>query len=92
MQSKLFKISAVFLCFVIIFAFSSCGASDKDDNSEEFQAATLSVPKNAPVSESEIIDFYNNLVSDLQKNENLRTAALHIQPVRLSLAPSTQTL
>ena len=70
MQSKLFKISAVFLCFVIIFAFSSCGASDKDDNSEEFQAATLSVPENAPVSESEIIDFYNNLVSDLQKNEN----------------------
>lgn len=70
MQSKLFKVLSVFLCFVIIFAFSSCNASDDNDNSEEFAAATLPVPENAPVSEGEIIDFYNELVSNLQKNEN----------------------
>ncbi len=69
MHKKFTSIMAVVICFVFVFTFASCSSTDDEDETE-FVAATIPVSDGIPVSEAEIISFFNDIVSYVQKTDN----------------------
>lgn len=68
MKKRLSILIALILCITVMFSFASCtGTTGDEENETEFVAATLPVSDSVPVSESEIIAFYNDMVANLQK-------------------------
>lgn len=70
MKKRLTFLTAILLCFAMLFSFASCTTTDDDEDSTDvFVAATIPVDTNIPVSEAEIIDFYNDIMVNLQKSD-----------------------
>ncbi|MCD7774666.1 MAG: hypothetical protein LUH40_03660 [Clostridiales bacterium] len=69
MRKKFTSVSAVVLCFLLIFSLCGCSSSG-DEEETEFQAATIPVSDGIPVSEAEIIEFFNYMVSYVQQTDN----------------------
>ncbi|MCD7827423.1 MAG: hypothetical protein LUG85_02665 [Clostridiales bacterium] len=69
MRKKFTSVSAVVLCFLLIFSLCGCSSSG-DEEENEFQAATIPVSDGIPVSEAEIIEFFNYMVSYVQQTDN----------------------
>lgn len=67
MKKRLSKLTALLLCVAMLFCFASC--SDTPDEEEEFVAATLDITDDIPVSKSEIIAFYNDIITALQAKD-----------------------
>ena len=57
---------AILLCFTMMFSFASCTGTEGEDEGEEFKGATIDVGDAIPVSEKEIIAFYNDIITKLQ--------------------------
>ena len=72
MKKSLSKLTALLLCVVMIFCFASC--SDTPVEEEEFVAATIDISDDIPVSEAEIIAFYNNIITALQAEDAFSSA------------------
>lgn len=68
MKKRLLTLTAILLCVSMVFSFASCTTTDTEE--DEFVAATLAVNEDIPVSESEIIDFYNEIITELQKSDS----------------------
>lgn len=69
MKKRLTFLTAIILCIVMIFSFASCSSTtDGEAVTDEFVAATVPVNTNVPVSEAEIIAFYNDIMIALQKD------------------------
>lgn len=66
------KLTALLLCVAMLFCFASC--SDTAVEEEEFVAATIDISDDIPVSESEIIAFYNNIITALQTDDAFTSA------------------
>lgn len=70
MKKRLTLLTAILLCFAMLFSFASCTTTDEDEDSTDvFVAATIPVDSNIPVSETDIIDFYNSIMVNLQKSD-----------------------
>ena len=70
MKKRLTFLTAIILCFAMMFSFASCTSTgDEEDASDVFTAATIPVNTNVPVSEGEIIAFYNDIIANLQKSD-----------------------
>lgn len=70
MKKRLSILTAIILCFAVMCSFAACtGTTDGDEDETEFIAATLPVSDDIPVSESEIITFYNDIITNLQKSD-----------------------
>lgn len=68
MKKRLTFLTAILLCVAMMFSFASCSTTgDDEDSSDVFTAATIPVNTNIPVSEGEIIAFYNDIMVNLQK-------------------------
>lgn len=67
MRKKFTVFICIILSVLIAAGFTSCTSASEDESTEEFAAALLEAP-DIPVSESEIIAFYNELVSAVQKD------------------------
>ena len=65
MKKRFTVITAILLCFVMMFTFASCSGTQEEEG-EEFKGATIDVGDAIPVSESEIIAFYNDIITKLQ--------------------------
>lgn len=68
MKKRISTLTAVLLSIAMLFSFASC--SSVEEEGDEFVAATLAVNEDIPVSESEIIAFYNNIITELQKADS----------------------
>ncbi len=67
MKKRFTILTAILLCFTMMFTFASCtGTEDNEDAAEEFKGATIDVGDAIPVSEKEIIAFYNDIITKLQ--------------------------
>ena len=65
MKKRFTVITAILLCFVMMFTFASCSGTQEDEG-EEFKGATIDVGDAIPVSEAEIIAFYNDIITKVQ--------------------------
>ncbi len=72
MKKRLAKLTAILLSVAMIFCFASCTPADEEEDT--FVAATLAIDTNIPVSQSEIIDFYNTIITALQTNDAFTAA------------------
>lgn len=71
MKKRLTTIIAILVCLTMAVGFSSCNTTNGDaDEADAFVAATIEVNENVPVSEQEIISFYNDIISKVQDNSN----------------------
>lgn len=69
MKKRLTSVIAIILCTAMAFGLSSCNNADGGEEDEsEFVAATLPISENVPVSEKEIIEFYNDVITNIQDN------------------------
>ncbi|MBR5233643.1 MAG: hypothetical protein IKW03_05500 [Clostridia bacterium] len=66
MKKRFTVLMAIILCFTMMFTFASCSSSGDEDTTEEFKGATVEVADSIPVSEKEIIEFYNDLITKIQ--------------------------
>lgn len=64
MKKRVSSLAAILLCILMVFSFASC--TDTAVEEDEFVAATLDITSDIPVSESEIIAFYNDIITELQ--------------------------
>ena len=64
MKKRASSIAAILLCILMVFSFASC--TDDTVEEEEFVAATLDITDDIPVSETEIIAFYNDIIRKVQ--------------------------
>lgn len=70
MKKRITFLTAIILCVAILFSFASCSAmTGEEEETNEFVAATVPVSDDVPVSESEIIAFYNDIMTNLQKTD-----------------------
>ena len=70
MKKRITFLTAIILCVAILFSFASCSAmTGEEEETNEFVAATVPVSDDVPVSESEIISFYNDIMTNLQKTD-----------------------
>ena len=66
---------ALMLCFAMVFSFAGCTTTTgEEEESDAFVAATIDTPDGLPTSTTEIIDFYNNIISSVQDNANFTAA------------------
>ena len=66
---------ALMLCFAMVFSFAGCTTTTgEEEESDAFVAATIATPDGLPTSTSEIIAFYNNIISSVQENANFTAA------------------
>lgn len=71
MKKRLTVLTAILLCLSLAVGFSACSGATGDEESEsEFVVATLPVSDSIPVSESEIISFYNDIMTKLQSSDS----------------------
>ncbi len=68
MKKRILTLTAILLCISMVFCFASCSSTDTE--ADEFVAATLAISDDIPVSEVEIIDFYNDIITELQKADS----------------------
>ncbi len=67
MKKSLTALIALSLCAVLALTLTSCGpTTGTEDTTDEFIAATVDVSQSIPVSESEIIAFYNDILTKIQ--------------------------
>ncbi len=67
MKKRFTILMAIVLCLTMMFTFASCsGTSGDEDATEEFKGAIVEVDDSIPVSEKEIIEFYNNIITKIQ--------------------------
>ncbi len=61
------KICAIALCFISVFALSGCSlfASEEED---DFEPAEIPIESDIPVDEAEVIAYFNNVLSYIQKD------------------------
>ncbi len=71
MKKRTLAFLGLLISVVMIFTMSSCGSSGTEDETE-FAAATIDLSDDVPVSEEEILAFYNNLMAKIQ-DENTFT-------------------
>lgn len=68
MKKRITFLTAIVLCVAMMISFASCSAmTGEEEESTEFVAATVPVTDDVPVSEAEIIAFYNDILTKLQK-------------------------
>lgn len=68
MKKRLTLLTAIVLCVAMMISFASCSAMTGDEEeTNEFVAATVPVTDDVPVSEAEIIAFYNDILTKLQQ-------------------------
>lgn len=65
MKKRFTVITAILLCFVMMLTFASCSGTQEEEG-EEFKGATIDVGDAIPVSEAEIIAFYNDIITKVQ--------------------------
>lgn len=71
MKKKISIFAAIMLCFAVMASFAGCTATgDAEDVTDEFVAATLDINQSIPVSEAEIIAFYNDLMTKVQSDSS----------------------
>lgn len=70
MKKKISVLIAVMLCITMLVSFAGCNTSAGDEDADVFVAATLDVGDNIPVSESEIIAFYNDIITKVQTDNS----------------------
>lgn len=70
MKKKITVLVAILLCIAMIASFAGCSATGEDEEVDVFVAATLDVGDSIPVSESEIIAFYNDIITKVQTDSN----------------------
>lgn len=71
MKKRLTVLTAILLCLSLAVGFSACsGSTEDEENASEFVAATVPVSDSIPVSESEIISFYNDLMTKIQSPDS----------------------
>ena len=66
MKKRFTVFTAILLCFVMMFTFASCSGTGNEAEEDVFVAATIDVGDAIPVSEAEIITFYNDIITKLQ--------------------------
>ena len=67
MKKRFTILMAILLCFAMMFSFASCsGTQGEEGTTEEFKGAIIDVGDAIPVSEKEIIAFYNDIITKLQ--------------------------
>lgn len=75
MKKRLTVLTAILLCLSLAIGFSACsGTTEDEENVSEFVAATIPVSGSIPVSESEIISFYNDIMTKLQSADTFTAA------------------
>lgn len=68
MKKSISILIAIMLCISVAVSFTGCtGTTGEEDTSDEFVAATVETPEGLPSSKAEIIAFYNQVVSGVQK-------------------------
>lgn len=70
MKKKFSVLTAIALCFVMIVSFAGCNTSGNEEEVDTFVAATLDVGDDMPVSEADIVAFYNDIITKVQTNSN----------------------
>lgn len=70
MKKKISVLVAVILCIAMLASFAGCSSTGEEENADAFVAATLDVEDNIPVSEAEIIAFYNDIITKVQIDSN----------------------
>lgn len=70
MKKKLSVLVAIMLCITMIASFTGCSMFSVEEEVDEFVAATLDVGNNIPVSEAEIVAFYNDIITKIQTDSN----------------------
>ncbi len=70
MKKKTSILTAIILCITIILSFAGCTTTDNEEDTDTFVAATLDVGDDIPVSEAEIIAFYNDIITKVQNDSN----------------------
>lgn len=73
MRKKFTAFACIILSVLIAVGLTSCSSSGEEESTDEFVAATVET-LDIPVSESEIIAFYNDIVSAVQKNSSFTSA------------------
>ena len=67
MKKRSTFLTAIALCVAMMISFASCSAMTvEEEEASEFVAATVPVTDDVPVSEAEIIAFYNDILTKLQ--------------------------
>ncbi len=69
MKKRFMSFSAIIMSLVMLLAFASCGVSTEDTEESKFVAATVDIGLDIPVSEQEIIDYYNALINKIQLSD-----------------------
>lgn len=71
MKKKISVLIAILLCFAMAASFAGCTTTGEEEGStDEFVAATLNIGESIPVSESEIIAFYNDIMTKVQSDSS----------------------
>ena len=70
MKKNISVLMAILLCFAMIASFTACADSTAEVEEDPFVAATIDVGDAIPVSENEIIAFYNDIISKVQTDAN----------------------
>lgn len=70
MKKKFTILTAILLCFAMVMSFAGCSSSGEEDEVDTFVAATIDVGDDIPVSEAEIIAFYNDILIKVQTDSN----------------------
>lgn len=71
MRKKLCSLTALLMAVIMLFSFSSCDLfTTEDDASSTFKPAEIPTPETIPVTETEIISFFNSVISYVQKTDN----------------------
>ena len=67
MKKRFTILTAILLCFAMMLTFASCTGTDTEEEvTEEFAGATVDISDAIPVSEAEIIAFYNDIITKIQ--------------------------
>lgn len=70
MKKKFTILTAILLCLVMVMSFAGCSTSGSEEDVDTFVAATIDVGEDIPVSEAEIIAFYNDIITKVQTDSN----------------------
>ena len=71
MKKKFSVLITIALCVAMILSFAGCSTTDAgEEETDAFVAATIDVGDSLPVSTSEIIAFYNDIITKVQTDSN----------------------
>ena len=70
MKKKFSVLIAAMLCITMLLSFAGCNTSTGNEDADVFVAATLDVGDAIPVSENEIIAFYNDIITKVQSDNS----------------------